>query len=56
MIPKMGTVSGEIMRQFKDWRAIPQIGIRNLRKLDCFPQNRYPLLLMARLRDCPARG
>jgi hypothetical protein len=26
----------------------PQISIRNLRKLDCFPQNQCPLLLIAR--------
>jgi hypothetical protein len=27
----------------------PQISLRNLRKLDCFTQNRHPLLLVARV-------
>jgi hypothetical protein len=49
MIPKSGNRFLEkIMRCLIKVAREPQISIRNLRKLDCFPQNRYPLLLIAR--------
>jgi hypothetical protein len=49
MIPKSGNrFSDKIMRHFQKLAREPQISIRNLRKLDCFSQNRYPLLLIAR--------
>jgi hypothetical protein len=51
MIPKSGNrFSDQIMRYFVELAREPQISLRNLRKLDCFPQNRCPLLLIARLR------
>jgi hypothetical protein len=38
-----------------DLAGEPQIGLRNLRKLDCFPQNRFPPLLIARIKK-PGRA
>jgi hypothetical protein len=49
MIQRSGNrFADKIMRQVNKFAREPQISIRNLRKLDCFPQNRYPLLLIAR--------
>jgi hypothetical protein len=41
------TGSPQKMRPSKEIEREPQISLRNLRKLDCFPQNRFPLLLIA---------